>query len=354
MTHQGDVGGSTNSITWLTRGLAARGHDVFLACRSESLIASRFRDSAVRLLESRWPRGIRLAGEARRWKLWIDEHAIDVVNAHASLDRHLASYVALLGSRAAVVHTRRNVARTTGGWLRGRFDTWTTSAIIAVSQSVADDLVRRGIPRAHLEVIENGVPWGERRPADPTAVARLSSALGLRQGVPVLGVVARRKSQEDLLRAAALLKRPLEIILAGVREDEELRLLAGRLPKSCRVHCLGFRDDVAEILAALDVFVLPSVIEGFSLSLLEAMAAALPCIATDVGGNREALHGGCGLLVRPHDSEALAKALQGLLEDPLRAREMGERARARALAEFDVARTIERTEALYERLTVRE
>lgn len=351
MTHQGDVGGSTNSITWLTRGLAARGHDVFLACRPESLLASRFRDSSVRLVPSRWPRGVRLLGEARRWKRWMDEHAIDVANAHASLDRHVLSYVALLGSRAALVHTRRNVARTTGGWLRGCFDAWTTHAIIAVSESVGEDLVRRGVPRAHVAVIENGIPWDERRRPEPAAAERLAKELALRRGIPVVGVIARRKSQDDLLRAATLLNRPLEIVFAGVSEDEKLASLKRNLPESCRVHTLGFREEVAEILSLLDVFVLPSVMEGFSLSLLEAMAAALPCIATDAGGNREALRGDAGLLVPPRDPESLAEALESVLADPGRARAMGERARARALEQFDVARTIEKTEALYERLT---
>lgn len=347
MTHQGDIGGSTNSITWLTRGLAARGHQVTLACRPESLIASRFQDGPVTLAPLDLARGIRLAGQARTWKRWIQEERFDVVNAHASLDRHLLSYARMLGLRAAIVHTRRNVALSTGGRLRAWFDARTTDAVIAVSGEVGADLVRRGLPRDHVHVVRNGLPLSELPQPDPDRVAALRDELALRAGVPVLGVLARRKSQPELLRAAGELNRPLEILLAGVEEDEELRVAREQLPDAVRSRCLGFRDDVADLSALLDVFVLPSTIEGFSLALLEAMARGLPCVASDAGGNREALDEGAGLIYPPGDVPALAQALRGLLDRPEEARRMGERASRRAHAEFDVSRTVERTEAVY-------
>jgi glycosyltransferase involved in cell wall biosynthesis len=348
MTHQGDVGGSTNSITWLTRGLAGRGHEVWLACRPESLIARRFRGGNVGLVEARLPRGPRLLAEAARWRRWIAAHRIDVVNAHASLDRHLVSYVRVLGTPAAVVHTRRNLALSSGGWIKSRFDASTSDAIIAVSQGVADDLVRRGVPASRVHVVRNGLPLSELRPPDPGRAAALRSELALRDGVPVVGVVARRKSQEELLAAASGLGRPVEIVLAGTDADDGLRAAEAALPDDVRVHVLGFRDDVPEILALLDVFALPSGIEGFSLALLEAMARGLPCIASDAGGNREALEDEAGLLYVPGDVDGLRKALARLLGDPDAARATGERARVRAFAEFDVARTVARTEAVYD------
>lgn len=349
MTHQGDEGGSTNSITWLTRGLADRGHEVWLACRPESLIAGRFAEGAVHVVDARLPRGPRLVGEATRWRRWIARHGIDVVNAHASLDRHLVSYLRLLGTRAGLVHTRRNLALSSGGRAKARFDAATTDAIIAVSQGVADDLVRRGVPARHVTVVRNGLPLADLAAPDPARVEAVRAELELRPGVPVLGVVARRKSQEELLAAAGRLG-PVEILLAGTDADEALRAAARALPEGTRVRFLGFRDDVAELLSLLDVFVLPSGIEGFSLALLEAMARGLPCVASDAGGNREALEGDAGLLFAPGDVDALGKALARLLRDPDASRAIGARARARAFAEFDVARTVARTEAVYERV----
>lgn len=350
MTHQGDEGGSTNSITWLAKGLAARGHEVWLACRPESRIAQRLADGPVRLVDARLPRGARLAAEAPRWRKWIARHDIDVVNAHASLDRHLVSYVRVLGTGAGVVHTRRNLALSTGGRMKARFDTATTDAIIAVSQGVADDLVRRGVPPGHVAVVRNGLPLADLRPPDPARVAALRAELRLRENAPVLGVIARRKSQEELLVAAGGLGRPVEILCAGTEEDDALREAARALPPDVRARFLGFRDDVPELLALLHVFVLPSGIEGFSLALLEAMARGLPCVASDAGGNREALEGDTGILFPAGDSAALGKALARLLRDPDAARAMGERARARAFAEFDVVRTVALTEAVYERV----
>ena len=100
----------------------------------------------------------------------------------------------------------------------------------------------------------------------------------------------------------------------------------------------------------LDVFVLPSTIEGFSLALLESMARGLPCIASDAGGNREALAEDAGRLYPPGDVAALASALAGLLDDPSAARALGERARERVHKEFDIGSTVESTLALYRRL----
>lgn len=347
MTHQGDVGGSTNSITWLCEGLARQGEEVFLACRPESLIASRFREGPVTCVPARLPRGVPLLAEARRWARWIQRMGIDVVNAHASLDRHLVSYARLAGCRAVLVHTRRNVVRSSIPRLRARFDVMTTDAIIAVSEEVRGDLVHRGVPAEHVRRIRNGLPLALLRAPAAADVARLRAELALAPEHPVVGVVARRKSQDDLLRAVALLARPVEVLLVGVEEDSELTSLCLDLPAGSRARCLGFRSDVPEILTLCDVFVLPSEIEGFSLALLEAMARGLPCIATDAGGNREALAEGAGVLVPPRNPTVLAKALATILADPEASREMGRRARTRVHAEFDVARTVRETRELY-------
>ena len=350
LTHQGDLGGSTNSITWLTAGLAERGHEVTLACRPQSLIARRFAEGPVQRVDLELPRGPRLFAQAWKWKRWIEQNQIDVVNAHASLDRHLVSYLRMLGLRAALVHTRRNVSLSSGWRARAWFDVATTDAIIAVSRSVGEDLERRGIPAAHVHVIHNGLPLRQLRASDPARVAQVRKELQLAPGVPVIGVVARRKAQDDLLRAAFRLRRPMEILFAGVNGDEALARLAAGLPEGTRARFLGFRDDVPDLSGLFDVFVLPSEIEGFSLALLEAMARGIPCIATDAGGNREALEAESGIVVPARDPAALAAAIARLLDAPEDARRMGERGRARAYDTFDVSRTVERTESLYRNL----
>ena len=101
-----------------------------------------------------------------------------------------------------------------------------------------------------------------------------------------------------------------------------------------RVHLLGFRTDIPELLAGCDLFVLPSLFEGLPLSILEAMAAGKAVVATAIGGNDEAVVDGVtGLLVPPADPEALADALRTLLREPERRRRLGEAGRRRAEAE---------------------
>ena len=116
-----------------------------------------------------------------------------------------------------------------------------------------------------------------------------------------------------------------------------------------RIHLLGCRSDVAAILAAADIFVLPSLSEGLPLALLEAMFAGCPIVASDVGEVPVALaRGTAGVVVEAGNSGALARALDRLLRDPQEARRLGDGAAARARAEYDLSRMVHRYAGLYE------
>jgi glycosyltransferase involved in cell wall biosynthesis len=108
------------------------------------------------------------------------------------------------------------------------------------------------------------------------------------------------------------------------------------------------QDDVRPWLADSDLFVLPSLSEGISITLLEAMAAGLPAVATDVGGNREVIRDGeTGLLVPVEDAAALASAMLSVLTDPVQARRMGAAGRERVDADFNINRTVAAYEQAY-------
>jgi L-malate glycosyltransferase len=129
---------------------------------------------------------------------------------------------------------------------------------------------------------------------------------------------------------------------------EHLEALAARLGLAGRVLFLGFRSDVADLLAVSTVSVLPSLSEGLSNVLLESMAAGVPVVATRVGGNPEAVeHGVTGLLVAPADAFALAHAVTLLLEHPHLARCYGEAARRRVHERFSDQRMVHATEDFY-------
>jgi len=120
-----------------------------------------------------------------------------------------------------------------------------------------------------------------------------------------------------------------------------------------QVKFLGFRDDVADLLSVCDLFVLPSLFEGLPVSVLEAMAAGKPVVATRIGGTDEAVEDGrTGILVPPRDPAALAGAIRTMLSDLPAARRMGEAGRMRVRHEFTAEAMVARTTKIYEELLV--
>jgi glycosyltransferase involved in cell wall biosynthesis len=172
---------------------------------------------------------------------------------------------------------------------------------------------------------------------------------------PKLISVGRLKAPKDpvtLLRAlAALPTEDFDALIVGDGPDRPaVEELTAQLGLAGRVRLEGERRDVAELLAASDVFVLSSWSEGLPVSVLEAMAAGLPVVASDVGGVSElVLDGETGILVRPGDPDRLAEALGGLLSDPDRRRLLGEAGRARAERLFDLGRFRQAHLELYRR-----
>jgi glycosyltransferase involved in cell wall biosynthesis len=353
VTHQGDIGGSTNSITWLTDGLARRGHEVFLCCRPGSLLWERFAGHAlVRLVPfefGRSPiaplRSRALAREARR-------RAVEIVNAHASLDRHLTIQARhLFRGGFRLVHTRRNMPLSTGGRLQGRYYGACTDRIIAVSARVAEAMARGGVPREKLAVVHNGIPLERYREVPAHDVEKARRELNLPEGLPVVGMFARRKGQDELLRAMASVASPAVILLLGIDRDERLETLRASLHLPHAVIYGGFRMEILPFYRLLDVFVLPSIIEGFSLAILEAMALGLPVVCTDAGGNAEAVRDGVnGFLFRPGDSNGLAEGIGRLLSDPAFRLAVGKTNREEAFRRFGVQETIRKTEEVYRSL----
>jgi glycosyltransferase involved in cell wall biosynthesis len=149
------------------------------------------------------------------------------------------------------------------------------------------------------------------------------------------------------------------LLFAGTGDEQsgdlksELERQIGAWGLRERVHLLGLRSDVPELLNAADVFVLSSDYEGNPLAVMEAMAAGKPMICTAVGGVPELVEGGCGLLVPPQDIKALALAMRHLLESPEARKSMGEASAGRAVERFDVRVMTEAYETLYRKLIMK-
>lgn len=285
----------------------------------------------------------------------------DVVHAHNFQPFLYAGVASFLRPGARLVATAHGF-RTWKGW---RFPSVTralfgrASAIVAVTPEMKAFLRERGVPERKLQVIVNGVDTDVFRPSGDREGAR--AALGVAPEERVIGSVGRLSPEKD----PGNLVRAMEVVIA--REPRARLLLVGDGPLrgelealirerglGDRVRLLGERADVRAFLAAIDLFCLPSQTEGTSISLLEAMACALPIVATAVGGTPSVVEADeAAVLVPPGDPAALGGALAGVIGDPDGARRLGDRARAAVERGFSLRGMATAYARLYDEVTGR-
>ena len=344
LTHQGGGAGSTISIAALAAAQRAAGHRVMVGCPRRSLLAAMARSAGLEFRPIVFDRASRVAASLVRL---VETEGVDVVNSHASRDRAACRWARLAGRLdAACVMTRRQMPRSlpVSVLLNG----FAADCTIAVSRAVARALVRRGAPAWRVRVVPNGVDLSRiDRVVAPAELDTARAIAGWRPWRPTIGVVARRKDHDVLLRALALLPQPLTLVLLGVAPDRELSTLAAAVPQH-EVRCIPFRPDVLPFYRLFDAVVLPSRTEGLSQALLEAMALSLPVVASRAGGNVDLVsHDLDGLLVPPREPAAFAAALARLLGDAALRRRLGERGRRTARECFPLQSTVRLTEAAY-------
>jgi glycosyltransferase involved in cell wall biosynthesis len=277
---------------------------------------------------------------------------VDVVQCFQWRPALIAMAAARLAGRGRIVAGRRSAPVERGGraLLEELVIRWADRVIVN-----AEALRPRGAAGARTEVVPSGVDTDVFHPR-PTLRAEIRARIGVPAGYPVIGTVGRleaRKGTDVLLEATAHLSKkglpgPRVLVVGDGPLRGELPTLAARLGIADRLHMLGDRSDVSEVLAALDVFVLPSRTEGMSNALLEAMATALPVVATAVGGNPEVVAAETtGVLVPPDDSMAMAVAVMRLLADPDAAARLGAAARAQVEKRYGARAMVRRLEAVY-------
>lgn len=343
------------------RGARARGHEVVGVSAEGPLLdlprAEGFRIEAVPMARSLNP-AAQLAAFHALVALFRRER-FDLVHAHMPISGVLARAAAKAAGVPRIAYTCHGFLFNQPGpwwrrhlslrmeWLAGRM----TDVFLTVSEEEAADARRLGIHRAATAVL-NGRDPSVFRP-DPAARAALRAELGAAEGDCVVIVVSRlvrHKGYPELLRAMAAAPGNAVLWVVGERlasdhgEDLEPHFARAAAALGPRLRRLGYRHDVARLLAAADVFCLPSHFEGLPMSVIEAMMTGLPVVATDIRGPREqVIEGETGFLVPPMQDAPLGAALARLAADPaLRAR-MGAAGRARALARFDEAMVVGRT-----------
>lgn len=288
----------------------------------------------------------------RRTAALFRAREVDVVQCFQWRPALIGMAAARLARRGRVVAGRRSVPVERGG--RALFEELAVRLADRVIVN-AESLRPRGAAGRRTDVIPSGVDTDAFRPR-PEARAGARGRLGLPTTGVVVGTVGRleaRKGTALLIEAAArLIKKGLPDLRVVVVGDgplrDELPALAARLGISDHVSMLGDRPDVAEVLTALDMFVLPSRTEGMSNALLEAMAAALPVVATAVGGNPEVVSAETtGVLVPPDDVTAMADAMLRVAMSPALATELGAAARRRVEERYGARAMVRRLEAVY-------
>ena len=348
---------SLRHFVWpLMRAARARGHEVVGVC-AEGPLLDAVRADGFEVVAMPFARSLNPVAQARAYSALRDflrARRFDLVHGHMPISGLLAR-AAARGARTAAGVPR--IAYTGHGFLfnqpgpawrrhlslaleraAGRI----TDIFLTVSEEEAADARRLGIHPAATG-IGNGRDGGVFRP-DAVARARLRAELGA-NGPVVMGTarLVRHKGWPELLEAMRALP-DVTLWVVGERLPSDhgdtmaAEFSAAEAALGPRLRLLGYRQDVAALLAAADIFCLPSHFEGLPMSIIEAMLSGLPVVATDIRGPREqVVEGGTGFLVPPGDVAALAGALRALVADPLLRARMGEAGRQRALARFDEA-----------------
>jgi glycosyltransferase involved in cell wall biosynthesis len=344
-------GGGERQVAGLVRHLAQHGHECVLAAPATSRLAAVVPAADARLRPLSIRSDIDLAAALRLRRL-VTAESPHVVHLHTSRAHAMSPWLRHYASRA-IVTRRMDYPLRAGPWTSLLFNR-SVAAVIAISEEVRRRLLAAGVHPERIRVIHSAVEPPAALPGSAgRAMARERFGIGDELVIGIVAALERRKGHDVLFRALGRLAqqsgRRVHCLVCGAGSDRgALEKLARELGISASVAFLGERRQVADVLAALDVFVLPSRHEGLGVAILEAMAMGLPVVASAVGGIPETVVAGrTGLLVPPEDPDALATAISTLALDPERSRRMGSAGRDRVLSEFSMEAMASRYERLY-------
>lgn len=344
-----EIGGAETLVLHLSAEMLRRGHEVsVIAWRDKGTLEPEFRAHGVTTL-SLGVGGRFGLKQVQRCFGAVRDGRFDVVHAHLfPVNYWVSVFPRSIGRRIYTEHSITNRRRRIR-WVRpiervvySRFD-----VVVGVSEEVRESL-RAWLPSRAVACVPNGIPIGE-----------MSKQYQERGGhgpgrVLFVGRLTYAKGVDVLLRAVAIeraLGRVFMLDIVGDGEERQsLEGMARSLGVSEQVSFHGYRRDLARFYEGRPVVVLPSRWEGLPMTLLEAMGAGCPVIATRVGGVPEALDGksgDVGLLVEPEAAEALGSAIRRVMADPIFARDLGERARFRVAERYSIERTADRYLSMY-------
>ena len=359
-----DVGGLERVVLALVQHGRALGRDVAVACLERpGKLAPLAEAAGTKIYCMDKPPGLR-PGTVDRLRQSFDHFRPDVVHTHQIGALYYAGPAARRHGIGTVVHTEHidhslrckhliDRLRVHLLWgLAGRH----TKRFFGVSEDIVASVSAFGlVPKSKLMVVRNGIETATFAPAANTPRGAMKT-IGIPEGVKVVGTVGRLaeiKCQDVMIRGFALasaIHPEARLVLVGDGPNREaLEALARSLGIADRVYFAGYQERPELFVREMDVFALTSRLEGLPLAILEAWAAAVPVIATAVGGVASLIQDGeDGGLVPADDAPAIAQAIISLLANPKQARRIGESGRVRAVSEFDVGIMAEAYDRHYE------
>jgi L-malate glycosyltransferase len=337
-------GGGERHLADLSRALTDLGHEVYAAC----VPGSSLRDELSFLNSSRILAlsPLNYVGNLRSLAAFVRAHEIEIVHAHAARDYHLVALAVRLGSRPRLVLTRHALFP-----LRGinRHLLRSAGRVIAVSEAVAESLRQNGvIDPSKIRVVHNGID-----------IERFNRSRSAGDGVLVgtVGHLAAIKGHDIFIRAAALIaarRTGVRFVVIGedkspqMKDRRYLENLVAELGVGEIVSMPGWSDDIPALLSSLTMFVSAARSEPFGLAIVEAMAAGLPIVAAASEGALETLEDGqSGRLIPLNDYEALAAAIDDLLDDAHERSRLGRNALIAAGRHYSLTRMARDTEQVY-------
>jgi glycosyltransferase involved in cell wall biosynthesis len=357
LSHGYAVGGAEEMVLNLVRHLPPQFEPAVVAIHEAGPIGEEIQRTGVPFKSLGLTPGVLRPFDLLRLRDFLQECEPQIVHTFLLTGSLYGRFAAMMARVPIVIGTEVNIYERKRG-LHALAERWLmrdTDAVVASAESVRDYYIRQvHADPAKVEVIYNAVDWSQLE----TTVTReeMRASLDLPPGVPAIGIIARLTEQKghqvlfDALTRADLAHAHLVVVGGGELQDTLSRRVA-ELGMTSRVHFLGPRRDLGNILSAIDVFTMPSYWEGLPLSLVLAMGAGLPVVATAVAGIPEVVHDGAtGLLVPPGDSTALAGALARVVNDDTTRVLLGQAARAFVRPRFGVDRYVQSVTSLYERL----
>jgi glycosyltransferase involved in cell wall biosynthesis len=349
--------GGQSQVLTPVMGLRALGHRTLLVAHSEGELRQRAKDGLDLLPLA--PKTEMVLTAAWRLSRILKQLRPDVVHAH---DPHGVAMAGLaLSMSTQLAKPPLVAARRVDFHLRGsslsRWKYRQVDCFLCASEAIRQMLIGDGVPAARAVTVHEGIDL-ERVEAAPAA--NLHADLWLPHHAPIVGNVAAlvaHKGQRHLIEAARLVLPQVPDARFVIAGEGELRPALERQIKDHHLekHVLlaGFRPDVLSLHKAFDIFVMSSVTEGLGTSLLDAMAAGKPVVATTAGGIPEVVvDGKTGFLVPPRDHDAMASAIVTLLKDDALRHGMGEAGRARVRTIFSAERMVQDTLRVYQRVAL--